>query len=57
MMPGSQGPQYSTCANRKTINVDAGEVIEDRNADQIKGNQIMLTFRKGPMNIMTAFAY
>eukprot|EP00959_Pyramimonas_sp_CCMP1952_P423010 8860918-Pyramimonas_sp.AAC.1 len=57
MLPGSRGPQWSSCVRRLTVDLDTGEVIEDRSVNEITGRARRRMFKKGPVNISTTFTY
>ena len=35
MLPGDQGPLWSSCINRVTVDLDTQQVVEDRSTDLI----------------------
>ena len=57
MMPGRQGPKWSSCTRRKTIDLDSGQIIEDRDVNEIVGREKRRMFKSGSRNISTTFTY
>ena len=51
MLPGTQGPSWSSCTRRITKYLDTGQVIEDRPVEEITGRERRREFRGGPKNI------
>ena len=48
MMPGDQGPLWSSCINRVTVDLDTNQVVEDRSTELIKGRERRREFKGGP---------
>ena len=57
MLPGAQGPKWSSCVRRITEDLDAGKIVEDRPVSEIKGRERRREFRGGAKNIKTTFIY
>ena len=39
MLPGTQGPKWSSCVRRITEDLDTGKVVEDRSVNEIRGRE------------------
>eukprot|EP00959_Pyramimonas_sp_CCMP1952_P441076 9233944-Pyramimonas_sp.AAC.1 len=57
MLPGPNGPQWSSCIRRITADIDTGKIIEDRPVNEIAGRERRIMFKKGPVNTSTTFTY
>ena len=57
MLPGANGPLWSSCARRITKDIDADQIIEDRPIGEITGRERRREFRGGPRNVVTASEY
>ena len=57
MLPGVQGPRWSSCTRRTTKDLESGETIEDRPVSEVRGRERRREFRGGPSNIDIIFVY
>jgi len=57
MLPGMQGPKWSQCMWRLTQDIDTGQILENRPADEITGYEKRRDFEHGHRNISTTFTY
>ena len=57
MLPGAQGPKWSQCTRRLIQDIDTGQILEDRPADEITGYERRREFKHGHRNISTTFTY
>ena len=57
VLPGVQGPKWSSCTRRFTVDLDSGEVVEDRPVSEVVGRVRRREFRGGGRNIETTFTY
>ena len=48
MLPGKQGPLWSSCINRVTVDLDTNQIVEDRPTELIKGRERRREFKGGP---------
>ena len=56
-LPGRDGPLWTPCVRRVTQDLNAGQIFEDRRADEIKGKERRRQFKGDPRNIPSAFTY
>ena len=56
MLPGTSGPAWSSCVERATVDLDAGQLIEDRGADLIAGRERRRQFIGDLRGISATFA-
>ena len=57
MLPGPEGPLWSSCTRRLTQDLDTGMIIEDRPVSEVTGRERRREFRGGGRNIVTTFTY
>ena len=57
MLPGKDGPLWSSCTRRVTRDIDTDMIIEDRPADEVTGKERRREFRGGARNLITTFTY
>ena len=57
MLPGAQGPKWSSCVRRVTEDIDTGKIVENRPVNEIRGRERRREFRGGGKNIKTTFTY
>ena len=57
MLPGTQGPVWSSCINRVTVDLDTNQVVEDRPANLNTGRERRREFKGKARNTATTFTY
>ena len=57
MMPGANGPLWSSCVDRATVHLNANQVTEHRDVNLIVGREMRREFRGGARNVLTTFVY
>ena len=57
MMPGCNGPLWSSCTRRVTRDLDTDLIIEDRAAWEVTGKERRREFKSGGKNTITTFTY
>ena len=55
MLPGPEGPLWSSCTRRLAQDLDTGMIIEDRPVSEVTGRERRREFRGGGRNIETTF--
>ena len=57
MMPGCNGPHWSSCTRRVTTDLDTNQIIADRPAREVTRKEGRREFKGGGRNTMTTLTY
>ena len=55
MLPGKDGPTWSSCTRRVTRDLDTNMIIEDRPVSEVTGKERRREFKGGGRNTITTF--